>query len=186
MRNIYHLLGTQNTAVSLFVLLLFILGVLFIPTSSWAGNICGLMKKHPSWHKAAKKSEKKWGVPVAVQFAIIKHESEFKANAKNRHSTARGYAQVLNESWRDYEKANGFKRSRNNINAATDYIGWYANEVKKQIKISPKNAYQFYLAYHEGIGGYRHMKRHPKPKVKRLARHVSKSAKQYSKQLAHC
>ena len=158
-------------------------------TFSYMGHsatICQLLAKHPSWKKAALKSEKKWGVPIAVQFAIINQESEFKANAKNKKSSARGYAQALNEPWADYLKDIGKKHKRNQFHAASDFIGWYGQLVKKVIGISPKNAYQFYIAYHEGIGGYKTFQRRPKPSVKRLARRVSYYTKRYERQLSTC
>jgi hypothetical protein len=172
--------------MKLFYRFMLFLSMLAMLTPSHASKICNLLSKHPSWKKAAKKSEIKWGVPVAVQFAIINVESEFKANAKNRKSSARGFAQALNEPWADYLKAIGKKHKRNQFHAATDFIGWYGSQVKKVIGVSPKNAYQFYIAYHEGFGGYKSFKKHPKRSVKKLASRVSSHAKRYKKQLENC
>ncbi len=160
--------------------------ILSISFNGFARNICKLVKRHPEWHKAAKQTEKKWGVPVHIQFAIIDQESDFKANAKSRKSSAKGFAQALNESWGDYLKANGSKHHRHEFNSSTDFIGWYGSLVKQQVGISPSNAYEFYLAYHEGIGGYKRHLKHPKRQVMRLARHISVLSGKYKKQLSAC
>lgn len=151
-----------------------------------ARNICKLVKRHPDWHRAAKQTEKKWGIPVHIQFAIIDQESDFKAHARSRKSSSKGYAQALNEPWGEYLKANGKKHYRHEFKSSTDFIGWYAYQAKKQARISPTNAYELYLAYHEGIGGYRRIKKHPKRWVMRLARNVSTLSSKYKKQLSNC
>ncbi|WP_367605722.1 transglycosylase SLT domain-containing protein [Legionella sp. W05-934-2] len=165
-----------------------VLGIvlLLFTFTSQARNICQLVKRHPEWHRAAKKTEKKWGVPVHIQFAIIDIESDFNAKTTTRNSSSKGFAQALNEPWGEYLKANGKNHNRYEFHSSTDFIGWYASQAKQQANISPKNAYELYLAYHEGIRGYQKIKKRPKHWVLRLARHVSALSDEYKKKLSSC
>lgn len=155
-------------------------------TNSKSSSICTLLKQHPTWLQAVQDTEKKWGVPAEVQLAIIKQESDFNANAKNSTSTATGFAQVINKSWSAYLDANNKHDSRNDFHAAIDFIGWYANQIHRYADINPANAYKLYLAYHEGIGGYRHLATHPKPAVVKLAQNVQQIATMYAEQMVSC
>jgi len=160
--------------------------LIFFSLNTQARNVCNLIKRHPEWHRAAKQAEKKWGVPVYIQYAIIDQESDFKANARSLKSTARGFAQALNEPWGEYLNAIGKKHYRHEFKSSTDFIGWYASQAKLQVGVSLTDAYELYLAYHEGIGGYRRIKKHPRRWVMKLARHVSVLSGQYKKQLTAC
>ncbi|MDE4949093.1 hypothetical protein NAI31_10780, partial [Francisella tularensis subsp. holarctica] len=44
--------------------------------------------------------------------------------------------------------------SRSNFAGATDFIGWYLNDIHNNTGISKTDTYNLYRAYHEGIGGY--------------------------------
>src|ERR1041384_2746874 len=77
-------------------------------------NACELFEEKDDWYPAAKKAEKRWGVPIALQLAIIKQESGFEPTAKPprrkflwliptvRPSNAYGYGQVLDSTWKNY------------------------------------------------------------------------------------
>ncbi|HHL21711.1 MAG TPA: lytic transglycosylase, partial [Aliiroseovarius sp.] len=43
-------------------------------------NACSIVKERPAYLKAMKRAERKWGVPVPVQMAIIYQESKFIGN----------------------------------------------------------------------------------------------------------
>ncbi|NDH27139.1 MAG: lytic transglycosylase, partial [Rhodobacteraceae bacterium] len=74
-------------------------------------NACSIVEQRPHYMRAFKATERRWGVPVNVQMAIIHQESRFKANAKTpmryilgviprgRQSSAYGYAQALDGTW---------------------------------------------------------------------------------------
>jgi hypothetical protein len=148
-------------------------------------NICRIFESNPNWYWKAKKTENKWGVPVAVQMAIINQESSFNGEAK-AHSSAYGFSQALKGTWASYKKSTGAPGRRNEFAAATDFIGWYVHMTKAHLGISPKNTYALYLAYHEGLGGYRsHSYRH-KPMIMRVAKKVDKKADIYQSQLLAC
>jgi hypothetical protein len=65
--------------LTLLLLSLFLSGCfsLFSSDAITVGNICTLMDEEVRWYKAVKASEKKYGVPMHVQLAIIYQESHF-------------------------------------------------------------------------------------------------------------
>ena len=130
-------------------------------------NACSIFKENRHWYKAAKRSEKTWNIPVYVMLAFIHQESRFKAKAKPertkilwifpgpRPSSAYGYAQALDTTWSEYRKSSGnWGADRNDFDDAVDFIGWYNHNSHKRAKIAKTDAYNLYLAYHEGANGY--------------------------------
>ncbi|HJN38047.1 MAG TPA: transglycosylase SLT domain-containing protein [Gammaproteobacteria bacterium] len=173
----------------------------YIPDVSAADNCCEMFNDNFQWYKASKSSEKKWGIPVPVQMAIIFQESSFKHDAIpdreylfgfipwKRKSSAYGYAQVLKSTWDSYEKSQPkwvFSRSRNDFDDATDFIGWYLNRASKRLNLKLDDAYHLYLAYHEGVGGYNRGSYQSKPSLKKVARKVENRATLYKKQIHRC
>lgn len=162
-------------------------------------NVCSMFKQNPRWYRAAKDVQRRWRVPIPVQMAIIHQESKFNAIAKpprtklfaiipwKRPSTAYGYAQVLDGTWRHYKQTNGgLFSSRTSFADGLDFIGWYANQAYRQAKIPRSDAYKLYLAYHEGIGGYNRRTYLRKPWLLKVAHKVSARSQLYSLQLNSC
>lgn len=169
--------------------------------TSHPNNACLMLRENKDWLYSTYNTYKKWDIPISVQLAIIKHESSFDPYArpirKNKWyevgthyaSSAVGYSQALDGTWGDYLKANNLKSyqaSRNSFRDATDFIGWYSNNVYKSLKISKKDAFNLYLAYHEGIGGYRKKSFNKKPWLINYAKRVSNTSVIFSKQLNNC
>ena len=65
-----------------------------------------------------------------------------------------------------------------------DFIGWYTNKTESILKVSKKDAFKQYLAYHEGWGNYKYYKKNKK--VISLAKKVQKQSNIYKKQLLNC
>jgi hypothetical protein len=161
-------------------------------------NICNIFKQYPRWYKDTKASQKKWGVPISVQMAIIYQESGFKHDAKpergtllwvipwKRPSNAYGYSQALDSTWDLYLKKTGNNGDRDEFEAATDFIGWYGYQAHKEAKIPRNDAYKLYLAYHDGIGGYKRNTYKNKVWLKNIAKRVQARATLYQKQLERC
>jgi len=167
-------------------------------TPSHVQNICDVFMQYPKWYYYAKKSAKRWGVPVAVQMAIIYQESRFNATAKpprthllwvipwSRESSSYGYTQALKETWERYESTTGDSADRDGFAASTDFIGWFGYQAYRKAKIPRDQAYYLYLAYHEGIGGYQSRSYLHKKWLIDVAHHVSYRAQVYQQQLDHC
>ncbi|MBD3610008.1 MAG: hypothetical protein HUJ30_05610 [Gammaproteobacteria bacterium] len=162
-------------------------------------NVCEIFKEKNGWYKSSKNSYKQHGVPVHVQMAIMHQESRFRAEARPervwifgvipwfRPSTAYGFAQVKDETWKWYQdKRGGWFADRNVFDDASDFIGWYGNIAHQRLKISKWDAYRQYLAYHEGHGGYERKSYLKKPWLVKVARKVKRRASRYHTQLAGC
>lgn len=162
-------------------------------------NACDIFEQYPHWYWAAKDTEKKWGIPVSAQLAIIFQESSFKADAKpprgkllwvipwKRPTTASGYTQALNQTWADYKKTTGHHyASRDNFRDATDFIGWYTDRANRKCQIPRYDAYDLYLAYHEGLGGYAQGSYKNKPWLINVAHQVQRNNWRYDHQLKGC
>ncbi len=162
-------------------------------------NACSIFKEYPSWYWDALKSYHRWKVPVSVQMAIIHQESHFRAGARpprtklfgfipwTRPTSAYGYAQAVDGTWDHYMKSTGKNGAdRNDFQDAVDFVGWYGNQAHKMLGISKRNAYDLYLAYHEGFGGYRQGSYRKKAWLVKRAHKVQQQANLYRGQLLYC
>ena len=180
-------------------LILFI--ILFLPACSSipknASNSCSIFEEKYLWYKHAKKTEKKWGTPIYLQLAIIKMESSFDRFAKpprqklfkvvpyKRPSSSFGYSQAVKGTWKQYKKETGNKfATRSRFKDSVDFVGWYTNKTEKILKVSKKDAFKQYIAYHEGWGNYKNYKSNKK--VINLAKRVEKQSNIYKQQLSEC
>ena len=160
-------------------------------------NSCLIFNERYLWYKHAKSVEKKWGTPIYVQLAIIKMESDFDWLAKpqrqkifkvipfKRPSSSFGYSQAVKGTWEQYKNETGNKlATRARFKDSVDFIGWYTDKTYRLLKISKKDAFNQYLAYHEGWGGYKDYKNNQK--VIGVAKKVEKQSDKYKSQLKKC
>ena len=166
-----------------------------IPSNTADG--CSIFSERYLWYKFAKKTEKKWGTPIYIQLAIIRMESDFDWLARperqkifkvipyKRPSSSLGYSQAVKGTWKQYKEETGNKlASRILFKDSVDFIGWYTTKSSQILKISKKDAFKQYLAYHEGWGNYKYYKKNKK--VIGLAKKVAEQSKIYRKQLVKC
>ncbi len=162
-------------------------------------NACSIVKERPAYLKAMKRAERRWGVPVAVQMATIYQESKFIGNARTpvqytlgvipmgRQSSAYGYSQALDGTWKEYQQLEGGRRARrDDIDDATDFMGWYFLETQRELGISVADARNQYLAYHEGRTGYRRGSYNKKGWLLKVSNDVASRAVLYDAQLRSC
>ena len=180
------------------ILILSLLGISAcssIPSNTADG--CSIFSERYLWYKFAKKTEKRWGTPIYIQLAIIRMESDFDWLARperkkifkvipyKRPSSSLGYSQAVKGTWRQYKEETGNKlASRILFKDSVDFIGWYTTKSSQILKISKKDAFKQYLAYHEGWGNFKHYKKNKK--VIGLAKKVERQSKIYQKQLLKC
>ena len=158
---------------------------------------CSIFNERYLWYKYTKKTEQKWGTPIYLQLAIIKMESDFDWLAKpqrqkifkvipyKRPSSSFGYSQAVKGTWNQYKKETNNKlATRARFRDSVDFIGWYTDKTEKLLKISKKDVYRQYLAYHEGWGNYKNYKNNQKVII--LAKKVTAQANEYRKQLKKC
>ena len=158
---------------------------------------CSIFNERYLWYKYTKRTEQKWGTPIYLQLAIIKMESDFDWLAKperqkifkvipyKRPSSSFGYSQAVKGTWDQYKKETNNKlATRARFRDSVDFIGWYTDKTEKLLKISKKDVYRQYLAYHEGWGNYKNYKNNQKVII--LAKKVTEQANDYRKQLKKC
>ena len=194
----------KESAIDRVLKSLFGFGVIFMSGCASAppdnvGDACAIFKEKRSWYRAVNKAQQKWGVPKAVQLAIIRQESSFDANAKparnrflfvfpgKRKSSARGYAQAIDQTWARYQKdAHRPGADRDNFRHAADFVGWYVDQSYRRLGLAKTDAYQQYIAYHEGWGGFARQSYSGKSGLEAAARRVESTAQTYQRQLSRC
>ncbi|MDZ7924682.1 MAG: hypothetical protein U5M23_11575 [Marinagarivorans sp.] len=162
-------------------------------------DACKIFGDHKKWYKQARHSTEKYGTPIATQLAFIYQESRFKDNARPprttflgfipgpRKSDAYGYAQVKDDTWQWYKsKAGVWGVDRDDFGDTVLFVGWYNQQSQKQLGIGLGDAYNQYLAYHEGHGGYKRKTYTKKPSLIAVAKKVSVRAQMYQRQITHC
>lgn len=193
----YHV-AMMKPVLCLPVILLLLSGCVSAPPDNPA-NVCSIFEDRRSWYKAAQRAEARWDVPIAVNMAILYQESSYRGRAKPprryyfgfipgpRPSNAYGYAQALDGTWNDYKVAAGnWGARRSNFGDAVDFVGWY-NTTSNRINGIPRNdAYNLYLAYHEGNGGYSRGTYRDKDWLLQAASNVQVNADRYATQLQGC
>ena len=185
----------QNLILSSLFFILFISACSSIPKNTADG--CSIFSERYLWYKHAKKTEQKWGTPIYIQLAFIKMESDFDWLARpkrlklfkvipyRRLSSSLGYSQAVKGTWEQYKKeTNKRLATRTRFKDSVDFIGWYTSKTEKILKISKKDSFRQYIAYHEGWGNYKNYKNNQK--VILLAKKVKNYSDKYKKQLSKC
>ena len=152
--------------IILFIILIILTGCSSIPKNTQ--NSCAIFEERYLWYKHTKKTEKKWGVPVYIQLAFVKKESDFnwlanpprhklfKVIPYKRKSSSFGYSQAVKGTWEQYKNETVNKlATRARFKDSVDFIGWYVNKSHKLLKIPKNDAYRHYLAYYKGWGDYK-------------------------------
>ena len=180
----------------LFIFLFFLISACSsIPKNTADG--CSIFSERYFWYKHVKKTEKKWGPPVHLQLAFIKMVSDFDWLAKRprhklfkvipykRPSSSFGYSQAVKGTWEQYKKENEKPlATRARFKDSVDFIGWYTSKSSKILKISKKDVFKQYIAYHEGWGNYKNYKNNNR--IILIAKKVEKQSIKYKKQLSSC
>ena len=163
-------------------------------------DLCEIFYEKGGWYDDAKDSERRWGIPIPVMMAMTYQESSYKANARpprrkilwiipwTRPASAYGYAQATDEAWRDYTRSTGrgFTADRDDFEDAIDFVGWYNRRSADALGLRRDDAYSLYLAYHDGVGGFRRGTWRSKDWLKDAARRVATRAQAYQADLARC
>lgn len=161
-------------------------------------DICAIFDQRPNWREPVFASARKWGAPVPVQMAIIWRESSFRGNVRppakyvmgvstGHISTAYGFAQAIDGTWDWYRQETGNDRAdRTRWEDATDFVGWYMAKSFASNGIGMHDAFNQYLAYHEGHTGHLRGSYRAKPWLTTVAAQVAAQAARYRGQLRLC
>lgn len=162
-------------------------------------DICAIFAERPGWREAAYESALRWGAPVEVQMAIMWRESSFRGKVRppktyalgiipwGRVSSAYGYAQAIDSTWEWYKKETGNRGAdRDDFDDAADFVGWYMAKTMITNGILMHDAFNQYLAYHEGHTGYKRGDWRSKTALQQTATRVADQAVRYRGQLHRC
>jgi hypothetical protein len=154
-----------------------------------------IFRERPAWRQATRAAAKRWGPRESTILAIIRHESSFRPRARprrrlfawpplSRPSSAAGYAQALDATWREYCEATGRRQAdRDNFADAADFVGWYLRRSQRLLDLPLSNVKHHYLAYHVGWTGYRQRRYRGKPRMLDTAKLVAERAREYHRQM---
>ena len=177
---------------------LFILTACATPPPKNPDNICEIFYENRSWYKSSKDMNETWGTPIHVPIAMMYQESSFKHDAAppmqyfwfipiGRASDAYGYAQAKTMTWDDYQRETGNSwADRDDFADAIDFMGWFTHKTHKINGVSKWDAYNQYLNYHEGWGGYKKKSYNKKAWLIKVSKRVDKRSKKYAAQLKGC
>ncbi|MCT9000362.1 transglycosylase SLT domain-containing protein [Chelativorans intermedius] len=166
-------------------------------------NVCAVFDQKDGWfggwYDDAKRAERRYGVPVPVLMATIRTESGFQANARpprrkllgfipwKRPSSAYGYPQALDGTWNEYRSQTGrWGARRSNFADAVDFVGWYHRESNRRNGIALDDAYNLYLAYYVGHGGYARGSWRNNAHARNAAARAATLARDYERQMRRC
>lgn len=161
-------------------------------------DICAIFEQRPAWRDAVYASARKWGAPVPVQMAIIWRESSFRADVRppkktfmgiptGHISSAYGFAQAIDGTWEWYRKETGNRGAdRTRFEDAADFVGWYMAKTWESNSIGMNDAFNQYLAYHEGHAGHRRGSYQSKKWLLDVAAKVAEQTVRYRGQLRGC
>lgn len=186
--------------------------VLLLPLLIFAGcatpptnteDICSIFEQKDglfnNWYRAAKATERQYGVPVPVLMATIYRESSFRAYARpkrtklfgfipwTRPSSAYGFSQALDGTWDQYRQQTGnYSAARNHFDDAVNFVGWYHYQSHFQNGIALNDAYNLYLAYYFGHSGYNRGDWQNNSAIKGAAARSRAMANKYALQMRNC
>ena len=162
-------------------------------------NACTILKEKKRWARDLKKVERRWGVPKEVILATIYHESRFVADARTplrfalgvipmgRQSSAYGYSQAIDSTWEWYRTSTSNRSAkRNRFHDAVDFMGWYMDKTLQKTGVAKTDAYNQYLAYHQGHTGYNRGSYRSQQWLLEVATKVQDRANMYAAQLSTC
>lgn len=166
-------------------------------------NVCAVFDQRDSffnnWQRHARGAEAKHGIPMPILMATIRRESGFEARARpprrkilgfipgKRASTAYGFSQALDGTWAQYQRETGnYRGRRNSFSDAVDFVGWYHAKTVRNHGVAPHDAFNLYLAYYSGWGGYSRGTWRNNTSLINYARSTERTAQQYAQQLRGC
>lgn len=153
---------------------------------------CEILNDHPGWAKSLKKAEDTYKLPPAFAMGVMYQESRFKSNAKAVGSSAYGYAQAINSTWKHFQEDVKANARRDNFDDSVQFMGWYMAQLAKSAKLKMSESENLYMAYMLGATGFKRYKAGTfknKAKIiedKKLAKKVKNFTSLYKSQLKKC
>ncbi|MFC4892734.1 transglycosylase SLT domain-containing protein [Pseudofrancisella aestuarii] len=155
-------------------------------------SVCDILKENPQWSKSLKEAQTKYNLPPQFAMSIIYQESKFIGTAKSKSSSAYGYAQAIDGTWKVFQNEVNSSAKRDNFNDSVQFIGWYMSDLSKRLKLNMTDSYSLYMAYMLGQTGYKRYKagtyanKEVVHKNESIASKVKARADLYNKQFRNC
>ncbi len=161
-------------------------------------NLCEIFRGETDWYEAAVEASEEFGTPIWVMMAIMHQESRFRHDVRaprdyllwvipwGYKSSAYGFAQAKDPVWGEFQEDFDSGADRDDFYDAIHFIGWYTNNTQRRLKVSKWDAYNQYLAYHEGQGGFSRGSYKKKPWLIKVAHKVKNKAAMFNQQLKSC
>ena len=162
-------------------------------------NACAIFDDRPHWERAVVRAARKWNAPPEVTMAIIWKESSFEQHAQppqqyalgfipvGRASSAYGFSQAIDGTWDWYRRETGNSGAdRDDFEDSVDFVGWYMNKTRVMNGVALNDAYNQYIAYHEGHTGYRRGDWRNKAWLRKVASDVHRKAGEFQRHIAAC
>ncbi len=161
-------------------------------------DLCQIFWGETDWYEAAVDANDNWKTPIWVMMAIMHQESRFQHDVRaprdyllgfipwGYKSSAYGYPQAKDEVWGEYKQQVDSSADRDDFADAINFIGWYTDKTHQRNGVSKWDAYNQYLAYHEGHGGYSRKSYNEKAWLLKVAKKVDAQSRRYSAQLKGC
>ena len=185
--------------IPLILCLLLALGACATVPPSKSSDVCSVFREKSGWHRHAKNASERWNTSLPVAMSILFQESSFRHNSRpprryllgfipwKRPSSAYGYAQVIDGTWEAYQKSTGnYGASRARFADSIDFVAWYNRVAMKKNGVKVNDAYNLYLNYHEGTGGFAKGTHKKKPILQGIALRVQQRSERYAAQYASC
>lgn len=144
-----------------FKYLLLVISIIIISSCSEKTQVndnmgaCEILAQHSSWKKSLKTAQQNYNLPPAFAMAIIYQESRFNADAKSKYSSAYGYAQAIDGTWKHFQQDVKSNAKRNNFDDSVQFIGWYMSQLSKSLKLRMTDSKNLYMAYMLGATGFK-------------------------------
>ena len=164
------------------------------PIDQSAESLCDIFRLQPQWRGDLRRAQREWGSPRGVIEAFIYQESRFRPEAihptqEPNSDGAYGYSQAIRSTWDFYRRSTGNRHAqRDNFSDSVDFVGWYNKESRRDLNLGSEDAYNLYLAYHEGWTGFRNGS-YDWPShvwIQEVAHEVAKKAKEYRAEYESC
>ncbi|GAB5376598.1 MAG: transglycosylase SLT domain-containing protein [Acuticoccus sp.] len=151
------------------------------------------------WYDDARRAQRRHDIPVHVLMATMRIESGFDGDARpprkkllgfvpwKRPSSAYGYSQALDGTWKQYQKETGRGMARRgDFSDSIDFIGWYYAKTVNKYGVSRDDAFTLYMSYRYGWTGYRRGNWRNDPGAIKTAQRTADMAHTYAYQMRGC
>jgi hypothetical protein len=167
------------------------------PPAPVARDLCELFALRAGWQEATLATAARWQVRPGFLLAVIHQESRFRPHARPwwrllglplaPASSAYGYGQATDGTWREYLRAAGRRGARrDDFSDALDFVGWYADRIHRETRLAKDDVYRLYLAYHEGPAGFVRGSHRSKPWLLDVAQGVAARADRFDRDAVAC